>query len=103
MQSAKVSHKLCECKELSELPPAARLNLVREHDLCELCLGPCEGEIKGKKCRLRNVIHNELCQEQNKCRRSYHRLLHVDEEDWRNLQAAKWAKPAQQTEAEPSV
>jgi hypothetical protein len=36
----------------------------------------------------------ELCREQNKCRRSHHRLLNVDEEDWRNLQAAKRAKPA---------
>jgi hypothetical protein len=49
------------------LPPAARLDLVREHDLCELFLGHCEGKIKGKKCQLRNVIHNGLCQEQYLC------------------------------------
>jgi hypothetical protein len=89
------SHKLRECKELSELLLAARLDLVREYDLCKLCLGLCKGKIKGKKCRLRNVIHNELCQEQNKCRRRHHWLLHVDEEDWRNLQEAKPAKPAE--------
>jgi hypothetical protein len=47
--------------------------LVREHDLCELCLGRCKGQVKGEKCRWRNRIHMELCRE-NKCRRRHHRL-----------------------------
>jgi hypothetical protein len=62
------SHILLDCKEFPELPP---------------------------KCQWRNRICNELCQEQNKCRHFNHQLLHVEVEDWRNLQAAKWAKPAE--------
>jgi hypothetical protein len=65
------------CHVLRELPPAARLDLVREHDLCKLCLGCCEGKAKRKKCRWRNRIHMELCQE-NKCRRRHHWLLQVE-------------------------
>jgi hypothetical protein len=56
-------HGLRKCKEFPELPTAARLDLVREHDLRDLCLGRCEGKIKGNKCRWRNQIHMELCRE----------------------------------------
>ncbi len=67
---------------------------MRKHGLCKLCLGRCdpEGKRLHKECRRRNQIWHELCQEQNKCRRSQHRLLHV--EDVRSLQAARPAKPA---------
>jgi hypothetical protein len=67
---------------------------VRKHGLCKLCLGRCEPGAKRlhKECRWRNQIWHQLCQEQNKCRRSHHRLLHV--EDVRNLQATRPAKPA---------
>jgi hypothetical protein len=39
---------------------------------------------------------HKLCQEQNKCRRSHHQLLHV--EDVRSLQGARPAKPAKLAE-----
>jgi hypothetical protein len=68
---------LRECKQFPGLPPAARLDLVREQDLCKLCLGRCEGKIKGKKCSWRNRIQMELCQE-NKCRHRHQQLLHVE-------------------------
>ncbi len=81
-------------KEFRELSPEARLELVRKHSLCKLCLGRCDpgGKRLHKECRWRNQIWHELCQEQNKCRRSHHRLLHM--EDVRSLQAARPAKPA---------
>ncbi len=60
-----------------ELPPAARLDLVREHDLCQVCLGPGWCQVKGENCRWRNRIRMELCRE-NKCRRKHHQLLHVE-------------------------
>jgi hypothetical protein len=69
-----------------------RRDHVRELDLCRLCLSHCWGKIE---CEWRNQIRDELCQEQNKCRRKHNQLLHVDAEDWRNLQAARWAKPAE--------
>jgi hypothetical protein len=67
---------------------------VRKHGLCKLRLGRCDpgGKRLHKECRWRNQIWHELCQEQKKCRRSHHRLLHV--EDVRSLQAARPAKPA---------
>jgi hypothetical protein len=69
---------------------------VRKHGLCKLCLGRCipEGMCKHKECRWRNWIWHELCQEKNKCRRRHHRLLHMNAEDERSLQAARPAKPA---------
>jgi hypothetical protein len=83
-------------KEFRELPPAARLNLVREHGLCRLCLSCCdpEGKRMQKRCWWKNRILNELCQEQHKCRQTHHRLLHVDAEGERSLQMARPAKPA---------
>jgi hypothetical protein len=61
-------------KEFRELPPAARLNLVRECGLCRLCLSRCdlEGKRMHKRCRRKSRIWNELCQEQNKCRQTHH-------------------------------
>jgi hypothetical protein len=84
-------------KEFQELPPPARLNLVRECGLCRLCLSLCEleGKCMHKRCRWKNQIRNELCQEQHKCRQTHHRLLHVDTEDERSLQTARPAKPAE--------
>jgi hypothetical protein len=77
--SSAAHHSLCKCKDFPELPPAERLDLVREYSLCEQCLsGYC-----GKKCKWRNQIRDELCQEQSKCRRSH------------QLQAAKWTKLAE--------
>ncbi len=70
-------HTLRECGEFRELPPAARLDLVREHDLFQVCLGPGWCQVKGENCRWRNRIRMELCPE-NKCRRKHHRLLHVE-------------------------
>jgi hypothetical protein len=48
-----------------------------------------------KRCRWKNRIWNELCQEQHKCRQTHHRLLHVDAEGERSLQTARLAKPAE--------
>jgi hypothetical protein len=69
-------------KEFCGLPPAARLDLVKEHGLCSRCLSRCDpkGERKHKRCRLKSRIENELCQRQNKCRQTHHQLLHVDAE-----------------------
>ena len=52
-------------KKFRELPPEARLELVRKHGLCKLCLGRCdpEGKRLHKECRRRNQIWHELCQE----------------------------------------
>jgi hypothetical protein len=84
-------------KEFRGLPPAARLNLVRECGLCELCLSRCDpkGERMHKRCRLKSQIKNELCQEQRKCRQTHHQLLHVDAEGERSPQTARPAKPAE--------
>jgi hypothetical protein len=57
------SHKLRKCEEFPEMSAAARLDLVREYDLCRLWQGCCGGKIKGKRCQLRNMIRKELCQE----------------------------------------
>ena len=63
-----------EYKKFRELPPAETLELVRKHGLCKLCLGRCDpgGKRLHKECQWRNQIWQELCQEQNKCRRSHH-------------------------------
>ncbi len=61
-------HTLRECN-FRELPPAAKFDLVRQHDLCQVCLG--------ENCRWRNRIRMELCRE-NRCRRKHHQLLHVE-------------------------
>ncbi len=90
-----VRRGISQCEEFLELSQAARLDLVGELNLCRLCLAHCEGKIKHKKCKWRNKIRDELCQEQNKCRRSHNRLLHVGAEVMRNLQAARSAMPAQ--------
>ncbi len=84
-------------KEFHGLPPAARLNLVREHGLCKLCLSCCDpkGERMHKRCQLKSRIKNELCQKQHKCRQTHHRLLHVDAEGERSPQTARPAKPAE--------
>jgi hypothetical protein len=37
---------------------------------------------------LKGRIENELCQRQHKCRKTHHRLLHVDAEDERSPQTA---------------
>jgi hypothetical protein len=42
-----------------------------------------------KECQQRNRIWIELCQKQNKCRRSHYQLLHMDAEDMRSLQTAR--------------
>jgi hypothetical protein len=93
-QLSRRNQDIFDYKEFRELSPEARLKLVRKHGLCKLCLGRCDpgGKRLHKECRWRNQIWHELCQEQNKCRRSHHRLLHV--EDVRSLQAARPAKPA---------
>ncbi len=70
-------HKLRECEKFRELPPAARFNLVRQHDLCQVCLGPGLCQVKGENCRWRNRIRKELCRE-NRCRRKHHQLLLVE-------------------------
>jgi hypothetical protein len=70
-------HKLRECEKFRELPPAARFDLVRQHDLCQVCLGPGLCQVKGENCRWRNRIRMELCRE-NRCRRKHHQLLHVE-------------------------
>jgi hypothetical protein len=70
-------HTLRECGKFRELPPAARFDLVRQHDLCQVCLGPGLCQVKGENCRWRNRIRMELCQE-NRCRRKHHQLLHVE-------------------------
>jgi hypothetical protein len=83
-------------EEFRELPPAARPNLVGDRGLCRLCLSRYdpEGKRMHKRCQWKNRMWNELCQEQNKCRQTHHRLLHVDAEDERSLQTARPAKPA---------
>jgi hypothetical protein len=47
-----------ELKEFPELPPAARLNLVRECGLCRLCLSRCdpEGKFMHKRCRWKSRV-----------------------------------------------
>ncbi len=70
-------HLLRECREFRELPPAARFDLVRQHDLCQVCLGSRSCQVKGENCRWRNRIRMELCRE-NRCRRKHHQLLHVE-------------------------
>jgi hypothetical protein len=70
-------HTLRECGKFRELPPAARFDLVRQHDLCQVCLGPGLCQVKGENCRWRNRIRMELCRE-NRCRRKHHQLLHVE-------------------------
>jgi hypothetical protein len=49
-------------KEFRGLPPAARLDLVRERGLCSRCLSCCDpkGERMHKRCRLKGRIENEL-------------------------------------------
>jgi hypothetical protein len=93
-QLSRRNQDIFKYKKFQELPPAARLELVRKHGLCELCLGRRSPGSKRshKECRWRNQIWHELCQEQKKCRRRQHRLLHM--EDLRSLQAARPAKPA---------
>jgi hypothetical protein len=83
-------------KEFRGLPPATRLDLVRERGLCSRCLSRCDpkGERMHKRCRLKNWIENELCQRQHKCRQTHHRLLHVDAEGEKSPQTARPAKPA---------
>jgi hypothetical protein len=80
---------ISQCEEFLELSQVARLDLVGELNSCRLCLAHCEGKIKHKKCKWRNKIRDELCQEQNKGRRSHNRLLHVGGKVMRNLQAAR--------------
>jgi hypothetical protein len=70
-------HTLRECGEFRELPPAARFDLVRQHNWCQVCLGPGWCQAKGENCRWRNRIRMELCRE-NRCRRKHHQLLHVE-------------------------
>ncbi len=70
-------HTLRECGEFRELPPAARFNLVRQHDLCQVCRGPRWCQVKGENCRWRNRIRMELCGE-SRCRRKHHQLLPVE-------------------------
>ena len=41
-------HKLRECGKFRELSPAARCDLVRQHDLCQVCLGPGLCQVKGE-------------------------------------------------------
>jgi hypothetical protein len=84
-------------KEFRRLPPAARLNLVRERGLCRLCLSCCDpkGECMHKRCRLKSRIENELCRKQHKCRQTHHRLLHVNAEGERSPLTARSAKPAE--------
>jgi hypothetical protein len=55
-------------KEFQGLPPEARLDLVRECGWCRMCLSRCDpkGERMHKRCRQRNRIWNELCQERQK-------------------------------------
>ncbi len=83
-------------KEFRGLPPAARLDLVRERGLCSWCLSRCDpkGERMHKRCRLKGRIENELCQRQHQCRQTHHRLLHVDAEGEKSPQTARPAKPA---------
>jgi hypothetical protein len=47
-------------KEFRGLPPAARLDLVRERGLCSRCLSRCDpkGERMHKRCRLKSRIEN---------------------------------------------
>jgi hypothetical protein len=84
-------------KEFSGLPPATKLDLVRERSLCSRCLSLCDpkGERMHKRCRLKSRIENELCQRQHKCRQTHHRLLHVDAEGEKSPQTARLAKPAE--------
>jgi hypothetical protein len=84
-------------KEFRGLPPAARLNLVRERGLCRLSLSCCDpkGGRMHKRCRFKIRIWNELCQEEPKCRQTHHRLLHVDAGGERSPQTARPAKPAE--------
>ncbi len=84
-------------KEVRELSPAERLNLVRECGLCGMCLSRCDpqGKRMHKRCLWKKRIWNELCQEQHKCRQTHHRLLQVDAEGERSLQTARLAKPAE--------
>ena len=82
-------------EEFRGLPPAARLDLVKERGLCSWCLSRCDpkGERMHKRCRLKSRIENELCQRQHKCRQTHHRLLHVEAEGKKNAQTARLAKP----------
>ncbi len=84
-------------KEFPGLPPAARLDLVRERGLCSRCLSRCDpkGERMQKRCRLKSRIENELCKRQHKCRKTHHRLLPVAAEGENSLQTARPAKPAE--------
>ncbi len=84
-------------KEFRGLPPAARLNRVKERGLCVRCLSHCDpkGERMHKRCRLKSRIENELCQRQHKCRKTHHWLLHVDAEGKRSPQTERPAKPAE--------
>jgi hypothetical protein len=56
------SGTIFDYKKFRELPPEARLKLVREHGLCKLCLGRCDpgGKRLPKECRWRNQILHEL-------------------------------------------
>ncbi len=84
-------------KEFRGLPPAARLDLVKERGLCSRYLSRCDpkGERMHKRCRLKSRIENDLCQRQHKCRQTHHRLLHVDAEGEKGPQTARPAKPAE--------
>jgi hypothetical protein len=84
--------------QLSRRSPGLKKEFqVRERGLCRLCLSRYnpKGERMQKRCRLRNQIWNELCQEQHKCRQTHHQLLHVDADDKKSLQTVKPAKPAE--------
>ncbi len=84
-------------KEFRGLPPAARLDLVKERGLCSRCLSRFDpkGKSMHKRCRLKSRIENDLCQRQHKCRQTHHRLLHVDAEGEKSPQTARLAKPAE--------
>jgi hypothetical protein len=84
-------------KEFRGLPPAARLDLVKERGLCSQCLSCCDpkSERMHKRCRLKSWIENELCQRQHKCSQTHHRLLHVDAEGEKSPQTARPHKPAE--------
>jgi hypothetical protein len=89
-------------KEFRGLPPAARLDLVKERGLCSRCLSRCDpkGKRMHKRCRLKSRIENELCQRQHKCMQTHHRLLHVDAEGEKSPQTTRPAKPADRCECE---
>ncbi len=71
-----------------------RCDLMEVHNLCRLCLCRCNNESKQmhKTCRWKGQFRDRLCLKLNKCRRSHHRLLHVDAEGERNLRMAKPAE-----------